>query len=61
MKVRVRSIKKNGGTVQTGLVDYELAISYKKVLDREYPNDKHEIIVAGKKKRRGYQKSRVKV
>lgn len=61
MKVRVKSIKNGGGTVQTGLVDYEVAVNYKKVLEREYPNDKHEIIAVGKKKKGGYQKGRVKV
>ena len=52
MKVRVKSTKKEGGTVQTGLVDYDIAVKYKKVLEREYPEDKHEIVAVGKKKER---------
>lgn len=60
MKVRVKSTKKGGGTVTTGLVEYDMAINYKKVLEREYPNDKHEIIAVGKKKKSGYQKNRIK-
>lgn len=56
MKVRVKSTKKEGGTVQTGLVDYDIAVKYKKVLEREYPEDKHEIVAVGKKKKGSYQK-----
>lgn len=60
MKVRVLSKKKDGGEVISGLMDEVLAGSVLKLLERQYPDDKHIIIRSDKSRvQNAYKKVRV--
>lgn len=60
MKVRVLSKKKDGGEVIRGLMDEVLAGSVLKLLERQYPDDKHIIIRSDKSRvQNAYKKVRV--
>ena len=49
-KVRILSKKQNGATVKTGWITPQVAKGMVKLLQREYPKDKHIILTKERKR-----------